>query len=238
MHQPIHAVIFDFDGVIVDTEPLHERALRETVAPLGMGFDHAQYLSRYVGFDDRDTFRAIARDHARALDDTAVAQLVESKYRLMESIIDAGEVLAFPGSLELINAAAEAVREGTLKGVAICSGATRREIERIITRLLGRAPATPGSPFQALVAADDVKVAKPNPEGYVLTARRLGVDPARCVALEDSPRGIAAARGAGMRVIGVGHTFDVATLRNSVGESGFVVESTGALGGSLRAMVE
>ncbi len=233
---PIHAVIFDFDGVLVDTEPLHERALRETVATVDMTFDHAQYLSRYVGFDDRDTFKAIARDHHRTLGESDVSGLVDAKWRIMNAIIDAGEVRAFPGSLELVHAAADAVRAGRLHAVGICSGATRREINMIVTRLLGQAPGAPGSPFQTLVAADDVKIAKPNPAGYLLTAERLGVEPHACVALEDTPRGIAAARAAGMRVVGVGHTFDVETLRKAVGESGLVAPRTDAL--DLRMLLE
>lgn len=229
MRNAIAAVIFDFDGVLVDTEPLHERALRETVARVGMGFDHAQYLARYVGFDDRDTFRAVARDHARVLGEEEIAALVDAKWGTMREIIEAGLVKAFPGSLELVHAAAEEVRAGRLRGVGICSGATRREIELIVTRLLGQAPGAKGSPFQTLVAADDVKVAKPNPEGYLMTAARLGVEPGACVVLEDTPRGIAAARGAGMRVVGVGHTFDVGRLREAVGDAGIVVESARGL---------
>lgn len=226
---PIRAVIFDFDGVLVDTEPLHERALRETVARVGMGFDHAEYLARYVGFDDRDTFRAIARDHGRVMVEEDVAALVDAKWRTMQGIIEAGLVKAFPGSLELVHAAAAEVRAGRLTGVGICSGATRREIEMIVTGLLGQAPGVKGSPFQTLVAADDVTVAKPNPEGYMMTAAKLRVEPGACVALEDTPRGIAAARGAGMRVVGVAHTFDVATLREAVGDAGIVVESSRGL---------
>lgn len=228
-HSPIRAVIFDFDGVLVDTEPLHERALRETVATVGMCFDHAQYLSRYVGLDDRDTFRAIARDHERAIAENEIARLVDAKWRIMNAIIDAGEVRPFPGSLELVREAAAAVGAGRLKGVGICSGATRREIDMIVTRLLGQAPGAPGSPFQTLVAADDVKVAKPDPAGYLLTASRLRVDPRECVAIEDTPRGIAAARAAGMHVIGVAHTFDRATLREAVGECGRAVDSAAAM---------
>lgn len=232
----IRAVIFDFDGVLVDTEPLHERALRETVERVGMGFDHAQYLSRYVGFDDRDTFRAIARDHTRVMAEDEVAALVDAKWRTMQAIIEAGLVKAFPGSLELVHAAAAEVRAGRLKGVGICSGATRREIEMIVTGLLGQAPGATGSPFQTLIAADDVRVAKPNPEGYLMTAAKLGVEGRECLALEDTPRGIAAARGAGMRVIGVAHTFDVATLREAVGESGIVAPRTDVL--DLRMLLE
>lgn len=230
MANAIRAVIFDFDGVLVDTEPLHERALRETVGRVGMGFDHAQYLSRYVGFDDRDAFRAIASDHGREMDDAQVARLVDAKWRTMEGIIEAGLVNALAGSLELVHGAAAEVRAGRLKGVGICSGATRREIEMIVTGLLGQAPGAAGSPFQTLVAADDVKVAKPDPAGYLMTAAKLGVEARECVAIEDTPRGIAAARGAGMRVIGVAHTFDAATLREAVGENGFVVESSRELG--------
>lgn len=223
MTRSIRAVIFDFDGVLVDTEPLHERALRQTVERVGMGFDHAQYLARYVGFDDRDTFRAIAQDHARVLREDDVSALVDAKWRTMQGIIEAGLVKAFAGSLELVRAAAEEARSGRLAGVGICSGATRREIEMIVKGLLGQVPGAAGSPFQTLVAADDVAVAKPDPAGYVMTAARLGVEPRACVALEDTPRGIAAARAAGMRVIGIGHTFAVAALREAVGESGLVV---------------
>lgn len=197
------AIVFDFDGVIVDSEPLHERALREVARRRGMDFSHDRYLQVYVGFDDRDTFRAIAADHGRPLDDADLADLLAQKADVFEGLIADGQVSAYPGSAELVRAAADA------GPVGICSGARRREIE-ITLSLLGLRDAV-----RELVSADDVARSKPDPEGYLLAARRLGVPASGCVALEDTPTGVRAARAAGYRVVGVCHTFDASTLREA-----------------------
>lgn len=212
------AIVFDFDGVIVDSEPMHEGALLEAARSLGMSFTHERYVHGYLGFDDRDTWRAIAKDNGRTLSEADTARLNELKWIAVQRAMERGEPRAFPGSVELIRAAAA-------RGpVGLCSGARRHEIEPILRRLDVLAC------FRTIVTADDVAVAKPDPAGYRLTAARLGCTADRSpgaapVAIEDTLKGVKAARAAGYRVVAVRHSLPEAVFD----EADLVVNSTAAL---------
>lgn len=207
------ALIFDFDGVIADSEPIHERAITRAAKALGVPITHHDYMTRIIGLDDRDTFRVIAEIGEITISPEDLARIVGNKQRDVLAMIDRGEVRAFPGSIELVLEAAARMP------VAICSGAVRVEIVRILERfgIVER--------FAHIVTADDVERAKPDPSGYLLTARKLGVAPALCTAIEDTPRGIRAAKAAGLRVVGVCHSVDEGEL----GEADLIVESTAKL---------
>lgn len=188
------AVIFDFDGVIVDSEPMHEAALLRTVRGLGMDFTHARYMEEYIGYDDRDCFRALCRDHGRAVAAEEFARFQAEKAAAVRELIERGEARPFPGTLRLIEEVSRRVP------MAICSGALGDEIERILARLGLRAR------FGVVVSADDVPASKPDPAGYRMTAERLGVEAGRCVVIEDTPTGCRAALAAGMTVAAVCHS--------------------------------
>lgn len=189
----VRAIVFDFDGVIVDSEPVHEDATRRAVRAAGMDFPHEKYVEEYIGYDDRDLFRAIARDHGRELGVPELLELRRVKEGFVQEMLRAGMAPAWPGSVELIRRAAEA------GPIAVCSGALRAEIEPVLERLGVRGL------FGVIVSADDVSRSKPHPACYELTAARLGVRAGACVAIEDTPMGATAARDAGMRVAGVCH---------------------------------
>ncbi len=190
----MRAIIFDFDGVIVDSEPLHEEALRVAARTLGMDFTHEKYFGEYVGYDDRDLYAAVARDNSRVLSAQELARFGELKRQSAMDLITAGRATPWPGAVELVREAAE------LAPLAVCSGALRAEIEPVLRAL------KISSCFREIVSADDVEKSKPDPACYLLTAARLGVLPASCTAIEDTPTGAQAARDAGMRVVGVCHT--------------------------------
>lgn len=191
------AIVFDFDGVLVDSEPMHERALRAALEPLGMAFTTEAYYSRYVGLDDRDCFAAIFRDHARAPTARELVELGARKRAGIERAMADGEPRAYPGAVELVRACAAMSPRAPM---AVCSGSLPHEIEPVLERLGLR------SLFAEIVTAADVAHAKPDPAGYVLAARRLGAAPSDCTTIEDTPRGIEAAKGAGYRCIAVCHT--------------------------------
>ncbi|MDX2118490.1 MAG: HAD family phosphatase [Planctomycetota bacterium] len=199
----MRAIVFDFDGVIVDSEPLHELALLHAVNQMGMDFSSERYWSHYIGFDDRDAFRAICADNAKDPASLDYQLFCDLKKQNIEKAINRGEPATYPGVKELVNAAAEA-------GVpmAICSGARRHEIVPILRnhRLDGF--------FQTIVAADDVPRSKPDPTGYRMACERLGVEPRSCVAIEDTPTGAKAAWDAGMRVVAVCHSVSVTDFDN------------------------
>lgn len=202
----LKAVVFDFDGVIVDTEPLHYKAFQRILNPLGLGYSWQEYLDRYIGFDDRDAFREAYRLGGRTLCDAELVGLVDRKAESFQEIIADG-VEAYPGVPELVRELAASIP------LAICSGALRSDIVPILKQL-GLDAA-----FTLMVTADEVTVSKPDPESYRLAVQRLadrfpshGICPADCLAIEDTPAGIASAAGAGMRVLCVTNSYPAERL--------------------------
>ena len=205
MSRSLQAVIFDFDGVIADSEPLHLRAFQQTLADEGHLLTPSEYYARYLGFDDVGAFREFGRDRGLALSGSDVAALVARKGEKLQHLMHAGGVL-FPGALDFIRTAADAVP------IAIASGALRHEIDEIL-RAVGAAPL-----FQAIVASGDTPESKPSPAPYRLAFERLRaacgrpLDPSRCVAIEDSRWGLESARGAGLRCVGVTTSYPASEL--------------------------
>lgn len=201
------AVVFDCDGVLVDTEPLHYQAFQEVLTPLGLAHSYTHYLERYIGFDDRDAFLEAFREEGRQLDETTLTQLVRAKEQVLQAIIAQG-ISSFPGVVTL-------VRELSERGIplAVASGALRREVETFIAGL-----GLTGL-FAVIVAADDVKKSKPDPETYLKALEQLShigllevSEAGCCVAIEDTPAGIQAAKGAGLYVMGVTNSFPAEQL--------------------------
>lgn len=200
------AVIFDFDGIIVDTEPLHYRAFQEILVPLGLGYSWDDYLDRYLGFDDRDALREVFQSGGRTLPDDELKRLVKKKGAAFNRIISSG-VTPYPGVVELIRSIA-----GNLP-LAICSGALPSDIAPILVQL-----GIDGL-FDVIVTAADVKASKPDPASYALAVARLadqfpgsGILPENCLAIEDTPAGIASAGGAGIRIMAVTNSYPEAEL--------------------------
>ncbi|MBX3361238.1 MAG: HAD family phosphatase [Phycisphaeraceae bacterium] len=199
----IEAIIFDFDGVLVDSEPLHEWAIREAVSGLGWAFSHEQFVEGIVGRGDERAFVTIAGWNGGELTQARAAALLARKRALMAEGIAAGRYEVQEGAAEIVALAGERVP------LAVCSG-SRASVVCGMLDATGLAPH-----FRHVVTADDVSRAKPAPDGYMLAAGRLGVEAAGCVAIEDTPTGIEAAKGAGMRVIGVCHTCPAAALQEA-----------------------
>jgi beta-phosphoglucomutase len=200
----LDAVLFDFNGVLVDDEPLHHAAFNEVLAPLGLHMSDADYAGRYLGLDDRGAFAAVLRDHGRAAPDELVRALVARKSAVYARRA-ATELRVFPRAAEVLAGLAARVP------VAIVSGALRAEITGALA-VMGV-----GDRVQHIVAAEDVAACKPDPEGYAravawLARVRPGLARERVVALEDSTAGIRSARTAGIAVAAVAHTYDAATL--------------------------
>src|SRR3954471_9251063 len=99
------AIIFDFDGVLVDSEPVHEAAIRAAVRELGMDFTPEDYRTRYLGLDDRDIYAAVARDHGRGLAAGELHSLNELKWSHARRAFESGAAPAYPGAVELFRAA-------------------------------------------------------------------------------------------------------------------------------------
>ena len=210
------AVLFDFDGVLVDSEPMHYRAFTEVLDPLGMGFPWKEYVEIYMGFDDRDAFREAFRAKGIDLDDANLAKLVAAKSRAFLVGIRVG-VTAYPGAVSMIESLRSAGRP-----LALCSGALLSDIDPILARL-GVARC-----FDVIVSADDVRRSKPDPESYALAFRRLlemypasMTIPGNSIAVEDTPAGIRSAKGAGLRVLAVTNSYGPGELS----EADWIIDS-------------
>jgi len=180
------AILFDFNGVIVDDEPQHCAALIATLAEYGYALDRDSYYRDYLGFDDRECFRFSFGKLGRPADEPALAEAIERKH--------AHYARAVRDSMRLVPGARDFVEAAALDGyqLAIVSGALRREIELVLD-LAGLRPH-----FAEIVAAEDVSACKPDPQGYNRAREALALAPSRCVVVEDSLPGLAAARAAGL----------------------------------------
>lgn len=196
MAQHLQAIIFDFDGVIANSEPLHLQAFQQALSEEGIAFTPSEYYSRYLGFDDVGVFEAVARDRGIPMTDRHVTSLVARKGVILEAMMRADTVL-FAGVREFVRASAAEVP------IAIASGALRHEIEEIL-RAAGLVEL-----FAAIVASGDTPESKPSPAPYILALEKLRaasgrrLDANRSVAIEDSRWGLESARGAGLRCVGV-----------------------------------
>lgn len=203
------AVIFDFDGVIVDTEPLHYRAFQKILEPLGLGYGWDDYLETYIGYDDRDAFRAAFTAAGRTLAPEQLVHLVTTKADIFQEVIRDG-VTSYPGVVQL-------VRRIKTSGIplAICSGALRSDILPILELL------AIGECFDVIVTADDVARSKPDPASYRHAFERLKREghingtPSGALAIEDTPAGIASAKGAGLTVLAVTNSYPCQELRSA-----------------------
>lgn len=203
------SVIFDFDGVIVNSEPLHYRAFQAVLEPLGLGFGWQDYCDVYMGFDDRDAFREAFSVGKEQLTDNRLEQLIAQKAEIFQRIITAN-VPPYPGVVELIRH----LHDKNIP-IAICSGALLSDIEPILHNL------KIAHCFSFIVTAEDVAKSKPDPACYQLTFERLRAKyqqltmPSASLAIEDTPAGIAAAKGAALQVVAVTNSYPSGQLQQA-----------------------
>ena len=179
------ALVFDFNGTLSDDEPLLLSIYQELFARFGRPLPEEEYVDRLAG----NTEEAIIGTWL-GVDGPLLAMLVQER-------IAAYTALAASGSTVTAHVR-EAVRYASVRvPVAIVSGAFRAEIEPVV------AAAGIAGDLSTIVTADDVEHGKPHPEGYLLAVERLGVDPARTVAFEDTEAGVSSAKDAGLRCLAV-----------------------------------
>lgn len=201
------ATFFDFNGVLVNDEVVHFETFREVVAGLGVSLSEHDYLHKYLGFDDAGAFRAILEDAGQTVSAEQLAQLIEAKRPLYMTRARA--------NLPTFAGAAELVRRRAAAGPAlVVSGALRDEVE------LGLEVLGVRSSILSIVSAEDTKVCKPDPEGYLLGIAYLaerGQEAAarRAIVIEDSLAGVEAAKAASLPCIGVTHTYSERELKGS-----------------------
>jgi beta-phosphoglucomutase-like phosphatase (HAD superfamily) len=202
----IRAVIFDFDGVLVDSEPLHFRALRDALLPEGIAIDAREYEEIYLAYDDHEAARIARERHGAPPDPDRVREVARRKAGLFLALLP--EVSFYSGARELVRALA------CRHPLAIASGALSSEIHAVL-HAGGLAEA-----FTAVVGADDVRLTKPHPQPYLEALARLqavlpDLAAPECLVFEDSPPGIASGRAAGMHVIAVAHSYPPSRLQDA-----------------------
>lgn len=194
----LRAIIFDFNGIIVDDEPIHFELFQQVLQEEGIRLTEEDYYARYLGFDDRGAFTAAYREHGRQTDEQEILRLIARKARYYQETIQ-NKMRVFPGVKNLISTLSKQLP------LAIASGALRNEIEAILATVSLR------NHFRAIISAEDVKEGKPEPEIFlkalaqlnsqITDDRRIAV--AECLVIEDSKEGIRGARRAGMKCLAV-----------------------------------
>lgn len=212
----LKAVIFDFNGIIVDDEPIHFKLFQKVLDEEGIRLTEEAYYARYLGFDDRGAFTAGFREHKRPLTDSKLHELIDRKAVYYQDIIRK-QVAIFPGVESLVPALAASLP------LAVASGALRQEIETILktSGLLNH--------FTAIISAEDVTRGKPDPEIFLKALDALNegnanadaIEALDCVVIEDSKEGIRGARRAGMKCLAVTNSHPAELL----GEANAVVKS-------------
>ncbi len=202
----LKAIVFDFDGVVVDSEPIHYKAILEMGKSLGVTFDYDHYLREYIGFDDRDAMRMILKEAGMPIEESHVAKLRQQKQLVFNELVGKGAA-AIPGAVELIDEAYSQIP------IAISSGATTMDIELMLDSINRR------DRFEIIVSADHVIRSKPDPTTYRMAVEQLAekhtglnLTPSECLAIEDTAAGIESARGAGLMTLGLATTGPASSL--------------------------
>ena len=211
----IQAVFFDFNGVVVDDEPLQMKAYQDVLGREGLNVTEADYYGS-LGMDDAAFLRAAYARGERELDDATLKRVMEAKTEAHRKLLGEEPPL-FPGVVNFVKALSRRYPVG------LVSMARRTEIDYVLGR------ASLASYFSVIVSAEDAKAHKPDPSCYVdalaaLNAKRgeAHIIPLRadeCLVVEDSPPGIISARRAGMRTLGVTNTVAERALREAGADS-------------------
>jgi beta-phosphoglucomutase len=220
----IKAIVFDFDGVLADSEPLHLGAYQKVLGRFGIALSREDYYANYLGYDDEGVFQQLAARHALQLSSSDIRALIEEKTLVFDRTIEAGiesGAILYPGAAECITVMASRYPLG------IASGALRHEIEAILhgARL--------DQYFRFIVASGETAEGKPSPHPYQRAAELHSLLPGECVAIEDSRWGIESAKAAGLSCVGITTTYSREHLTNADRVIGSLKEFTPALIESL-----
>ena len=211
------AVLFDFDGVIVNSEPLHYQAFREVLAAEKIEISEEEYYRELIGFDDKGAFRHIYQSRGVPLTPKTFLTLMTRKSEVMMDLIRRRQFSALPGVEQFVRSL------WRKRPLAICSGALREEIEAMLEAISLR------DCFSVIVAAEDVTVGKPDPQGYLMTAKLLGekfqvqLKPPDCLIVEDAPTVVRSVRQVGFPVLAVTTSYPPEKLS----EANWIVKSLG-----------
>jgi beta-phosphoglucomutase len=211
------AVLFDFDGVIVNSEPLHFFAMQEALATEKIELTEDEYYRELIGFDDKGAFRNVYQRRNQPLEPRTLLALMTRKSELMMDLIRRRHFHALPGVEEFVRALWRHVP------LAICTGGLREEVEAMLEGVALR------DCFQFIVAAEDVSVGKPDPQGYLLCVKQINdrwaeraqgppqrpLKPTECLVIEDAPTVIRAVKAVGFPTLAVASSYPLTKLTDA-----------------------
>jgi beta-phosphoglucomutase len=219
----LKAIIFDCDGVISDTEPIHMTAFQRVLDEEGIALKREDYFASYLALDDRGCFRRAFGDRGDSLTECDLNSLIRRKSVYADDAMEA-DLKLLPGAAKFIKLAS------TRYPLAVASGALRREIE-LVLKFGGVRDC-----FRAIVSAEDVERSKPYPDPFIeafnllRSSSETAIESGECLVIEDSIHGIRAAREAGMRCVAVTNSYPADKLE----EADLIVDSLDTL--SLREL--
>ncbi len=202
----LKAVIFDFDGVITDSEVLHLRAFNRSLVPYGVEIPTKDYYTNYLGFSDFDCYKTLIDNGLLNIDEQQIGCIIKKKSKLFEELSKT-EGRTIEGVHEFLQ-----MLEKNKIPMAICSGSLIVEIEVMLEESRLR------HFFAEIVSAEQVKKGKPHPEGFILALQKLNkncpppIAAGECIVIEDSHWGLQAGKAAGMHTIAVTNSYDAGQL--------------------------
>ena len=200
------AVIFDFDGVITDSEVLHLRAFNQSLVPSGVEISTKDYYKNYLGFSDFDCYKALIDNGLLKIDERQIGGIINEKSKIFEELTKT-EGRTIEGVHEFL----QMLQENNIP-MAICSGSLLVEIEVVLEESRLR------HFFAEIVSAEQVKKGKPHPEGFLLALQKLNkncqppIATNECIVIEDSHWGLQAGKAAGMHTIAVTNSYGAGQL--------------------------
>ncbi|MHC4619111.1 MAG: HAD family hydrolase [Planctomycetota bacterium] len=206
----LRAVIFDFDGVITDSEILHLRAFNRMLSKFGIQIADKDYYQHYLGLTDLDLLGVLVDKGLLKVDKGEIERLARQKEEIFQQLAKTQGTI-----IDGVRPFLRMLSENRLP-MAICSGALGAEIELILEKANLRRF------FAVIVSAEQVERGKPHPDSFVLTLERLNevsrepIEADECVVIEDSHWGLEAAKAAGMHTVAVTNSYDAEQL--SMGE--------------------
>lgn len=199
----LKAVFLDFSGVIVDDEDINQELIAEILLEENLRSDEDEYIQYCRGRSDRACLRNILANRGRILPDEYIERLVQTKAKgYRERVEQLTKLPVAPHLVEFLTR----LKEQNI-AVALVTGATRSEVEYVLDKI------ELGQYFATIVAGDDLQQSKPEPEPYLLAVNKLQLQPSECLAIEDNPVGIEAAKQANIQVVGISYIYPLHMLQ-------------------------
>ena len=204
MTTKLKGVVFDMDGVIIESEHTHYQAICEAMGD-EMDQTYQTFLSKCTGGDERFAMGRLAEFSGIEYDESIFQQWSQRKADAYRRLVSES-AKAMPGAIDLVCSVAEKFPIG------LATGSRRSDVEAAFSTLAG---GKLNGLFQSIVTSDDVAKTKPDPATYAKAAEGMGVSPSDCLAIDDSPNGVSSAKKAGMKVLGITAIHDDSSLRDA-----------------------